>query len=66
MRREAPERKKRYRRTAEEIEKHYACAVEKCNRSYGSEGSLLQHTKLKHPELYDSMVKNSKKDDHSN
>lgn len=56
MRKEAPERKKRFRRTANEIEKTYHCEAEKCNRSYGSEGSLLQHVKLKHPEKYQEML----------
>ena len=43
-------RNKRARRTAEEIEKKYKCEVAFCERSYGSEGSLQQHIKLKHPE----------------
>jgi hypothetical protein len=59
MRKEAPERKKRFRRTANEIEKRYHCHSEKCNRSYGSEGSLLQHVKLKHPEKYEEMLSTS-------
>ena len=46
------DRKKRFRRTAGEIERHYRCPVETCQKSYGSEGSLNQHIKLKHPELY--------------
>jgi len=54
MRKEAPERKKRFRRTANEIEKSFKCDVPRCNRSYGSEGSLLQHLKLKHPEKYET------------
>lgn len=45
-------RKKRFRRTADEIDRHYRCPVEICQRSYGSEGSLNQHLKLKHHELY--------------
>jgi hypothetical protein len=43
---------KRTRRTAEEIERKYYCLAEFCDRCYGSEGSLQQHIKLKHPELY--------------
>lgn len=43
---------KRARRTAEEIEKRFKCEVAFCERLYGSEGSLQQHIKLKHPELY--------------
>jgi hypothetical protein len=29
-------RKKRFRRTADEIERHYRCPVDTCQRSYGS------------------------------
>jgi len=47
------ERRKRVRRTANEIARHYVCRVEKCQKSYGSEGSLNQHMKIKHPELLD-------------
>lgn len=46
------DKKKRFRRTANEIERHYRCPVETCQRSYGSEGSLNQHIKIKHNELY--------------
>ena len=42
------------RRTANEIARHYVCKVEDCQKSYGSEGSLNQHIKLKHKELYES------------
>ena len=42
---------KRARRTAEEIEKKFKCEVPFCERFYGSEGSLQQHIKLKHPHL---------------
>ena len=42
------EKKKRMRRTAGEIARHYVCSYEKCQKSYGSEGSLNQHIKLKH------------------
>lgn len=45
------EKRKRVRRTASEIHRHYKCLVESCQKSYGSEGSLNQHIKLKHPEL---------------
>jgi hypothetical protein len=38
----------RLRRTAGEIARHYVCNYEKCQKSYGSEGSLNQHIKLKH------------------
>jgi len=46
------EKKKRSRRTASEIDRHYRCPIEICQKSYGSEGSLNQHIKLKHPEYY--------------
>lgn len=46
------ERRKRFRRTAGEIDRHYKCLIENCLKSYGSEGSLNQHIKLKHPDLY--------------
>ncbi len=48
------EHKKRHRRTAEEIPRHYICPVSLCGKSYGSEGALTQHLKSKHkdsPEL---------------
>jgi len=45
----AEEKKKRFRRVASEIDRHYRCPVESCQKSYGSEGSLNQHVKLKHP-----------------
>lgn len=40
------------RRNADEIERYYKCTVKVCGKSYGSEGSLNQHYKLKHPEIY--------------
>ena len=45
-------RGKRERRRAEDIEKKYRCEAPCCERMYGSEGSLQQHIKLKHPEMY--------------
>jgi hypothetical protein len=54
----AEEKKKRYRRSANEIERHYRCPVEPCQKSYGSEGSLAQHIKLKHPDFY-NMISNN-------
>ncbi|KAM3138383.1 hypothetical protein pb186bvf_009469 [Paramecium bursaria] len=45
------ERKKRLRRPAQEIERHFKCPVENCQKQYGAEGSLNQHIKLKHPEV---------------
>jgi hypothetical protein len=45
------ERKRRLRRPACEINRHYQCPEKNCQKSYGSEGSLNQHMKLKHPHL---------------
>ena len=50
------ERKKRHRRTATEIARHYRCPCDDCPKSYGSEGSLNQHIKIKHPERYVEMM----------
>ena len=50
------EKKKRHRRTATEIARHYKCPIHDCPKSYGSEGSLNQHIKLKHPEYYTEMI----------
>lgn len=50
------ERRKRFRRTAGEIDRHYKCMIESCQKSYGSEGSLNQHIKLKHPDLYVKLI----------
>nr|AAZ94902.1 putative zinc finger motif protein [Moneuplotes crassus] len=44
-------RKKRHRRPASEIQRHYVCPIISCTKRYGSEGSLNQHAKLKHPNL---------------
>lgn len=41
-------KRKRHRRAADEIERHFTCQV--CGKAYGSEGSLNQHSKLKHPD----------------
>lgn len=40
-------KKKRVRRTATEIERNWKCEL--CGKSYGSEGALKTHLKLKHP-----------------
>lgn len=55
----AEEKRKRHRRTATEIARHYKCPVDECPKSYGSEGSLNQHIKLKHPEHYQQMSANN-------
>eukprot|EP00331_Platyophrya_macrostoma_P009604 CAMPEP_0176414140 /NCGR_PEP_ID=MMETSP0127-20121128/5095_1 /TAXON_ID=938130 /ORGANISM="Platyophrya macrostoma, Strain WH" /LENGTH=230 /DNA_ID=CAMNT_0017794011 /DNA_START=50 /DNA_END=742 /DNA_ORIENTATION=- len=45
------EKKKRFRRSAKNISRMFQCPSEKCGKSYGSEGSLHQHIRLKHPEF---------------
>jgi len=40
---------KRQRRLATQIDRHYRCPIQNCMKSYGSEGSLFQHIKIKHP-----------------
>ncbi|KRX00342.1 hypothetical protein PPERSA_10841 [Pseudocohnilembus persalinus] len=52
------EKRKRQRRSAQQIERHYKCPQEPCQKSYGSEGSLAQHIKLKHPEFYNKISNN--------
>ena len=41
-----PQRRRRHRRTANQIDRLYKCMV--CEKAYGLEGSLLQHCKVKH------------------
>ncbi len=41
--------RKRMRRTASEIDRNYKCEMPNCTKSYGSEGALKMHMKLKHP-----------------
>ena len=50
------EKRKRHRRTAPEIARHYKCPNEDCPKSYGSEGSLNQHLKLKHKQYYEQLM----------
>jgi hypothetical protein len=45
-------RKKKNRRTSDEIHKEYACPQERCDRKYGTEASLRIHIKKKHPDFY--------------
>jgi len=44
--------KRRFRRRANQINRTYVWALSTCRKAYGSEGSLNQHMKLKHPEYY--------------
>lgn len=48
---EGSEKKKRHRRAAKEITREFRCPKSTCLKSYGSEGSLNQHIRLKHPEI---------------
>lgn len=45
-------KKKRFRRTANQIERKHKCPVPPCTKCYGSDGSLLQHLRLKHVDYY--------------
>lgn len=45
-------KRKRFRKTAAEINRHFKCPIEVCQKAYGSEGSLNQHIKLKHNDYY--------------
>eukprot|EP00331_Platyophrya_macrostoma_P008802 CAMPEP_0176412974 /NCGR_PEP_ID=MMETSP0127-20121128/4436_1 /TAXON_ID=938130 /ORGANISM="Platyophrya macrostoma, Strain WH" /LENGTH=180 /DNA_ID=CAMNT_0017792693 /DNA_START=33 /DNA_END=575 /DNA_ORIENTATION=+ len=49
------DKKRRVRRTASEIEKNFVCPAQTCQKGYGSEGALIQHVRLKHPELADGI-----------
>lgn len=51
------DKRKRHRRTATEIQRHFKCQVEGCYKSYGSEGSLNQHMKLKHYDYYQQQIR---------
>jgi hypothetical protein len=44
-------KRKRFRRKATQIERLYRCQEKGCNRSYGTEGALKMHLKLKHPNV---------------
>mmetsp|Transcript_34151 Transcript_34151/g.38795 ORF Transcript_34151/g.38795 Transcript_34151/m.38795 type:complete len:234 (-) Transcript_34151:2-703(-) len=45
---EEKERKRHYRRLACEIDRLYSCPYSGCEKTYGSEGSLNLHMKIKH------------------
>ncbi|CAI5735888.1 unnamed protein product [Peronospora destructor] len=51
--------KKRRRRLAAEIDRKHKCPFIGCLKAYGSEGSLIHHQKLKHPERVDLNEKNN-------
>ncbi|RAW29430.1 hypothetical protein PC110_g14205 [Phytophthora cactorum] len=52
--------KKRRRRPAAEIDRKYKCTVADCPKAYGSEGSLIHHQKVKHPELLEAEAQEKK------
>ena len=45
-------KKKRKRKTKDEVERNFKCNLDSCGKSYGSENSLNQHMKLKHPDFW--------------
>jgi len=45
-------KKKRHRRKASQIERMFKCQEKHCNRSYGTEGALKMHIKIKHPYVH--------------
>lgn len=48
-------KKKRKRKTKDEVERNFKCNLDSCGKSYGSENSLNQHMKLKHPEFWNKI-----------
>ena len=44
-------KRKRKRKTKDQVERNFKCNINGCSKSYGSENSLNQHMKLKHPEF---------------
>ena len=46
------EKKKRKRKKKNEVDRNYKCNIEGCQKSYGSENSLNQHMKIKHPNFW--------------
>jgi len=45
------QKQKRHRRKKNEIDSMFKCPESNCQKAYGSEGSLFQHIRLKHPDL---------------
>ena len=48
------DQRKRVRRTASQISRQFDCQTQNCGKSYGTEASLVQHIKLKHPAYFTS------------
>jgi hypothetical protein len=52
MRKSEYECKPRSRKPKHKVNRSHHCTIGTCSKAYGSLGSLLQHTKIKHPENY--------------
>ena len=50
------EKRKRCRRNAQEIARQFKCPVKGCGKSYGMEGTLTQHIKIKHRDFYSNII----------
>ena len=48
-------KRKRKRKTKDQVERTFCCNIESCGKSYGSENSLNQHMKLKHPDFWNKI-----------
>ena len=48
-------KRKRKRKTKDQVERNFCCNIKSCGKSYGSENSLNQHIKLKHPEYWNKI-----------
>ena len=46
-------KRRRIRRKKNEIVRAFKCPIEKCKKEYGTEGSLQQHLKTKHPKYFE-------------
>eukprot|EP01017_Pseudomicrothorax_dubius_P013745 TRINITY_DN1615_c0_g1_i7.p1 TRINITY_DN1615_c0_g1~~TRINITY_DN1615_c0_g1_i7.p1 ORF type:complete len:217 (-),score=38.12 TRINITY_DN1615_c0_g1_i7:52-702(-) len=53
-------KKKRIRRMANQIDRLHKCPCAPCPKSYGSEGSLHQHLRLKHNDYFVTHILNGK------
>lgn len=49
------EKRKRKRKTKDQVERNFCCNIGQCGKSYGSENSLNQHMKLKHPDFWNKI-----------
>lgn len=51
------QKRKRKRKKKSEVIRKFDCCVDNCLKSYGSENSLNQHMKIKHPEFWNMIKK---------